>query len=239
MAGGQQHDRLFAEPVARQRAGDPSLVHHQHPIGEREHLFELGAHEQHGEAGGGQRVEARVDLAARADVDAARRLVEQQHARRGRQPLAEHDLLLVAARQRTDAQRRARGPHVELAAPVRGEFAFALWDGDAQTLSLVRDRFGIKPLYWTRVGETLVFGSELKVLFAHPDVPRRFDSAGLFHQLMQTMVPGTTAFAGVRQVAPGSVLTVRRRDGRLEIRERRYWDMPFPEGGAHARMSDD
>ncbi|MCA9509670.1 MAG: asparagine synthase (glutamine-hydrolyzing) [Myxococcales bacterium] len=122
---------------------------------------------------------------------------------------------------------------------LRGEFAFALWDGDAQTLSLVRDRFGIKPLYWTRVGETLVFGSELKVLFAHPDVPRRFDSAGLFHQLMQTMVPGTTAFAGVRQVAPGSVLTVRRRDGRLEIRERRYWDMPFPEGGAHARMSDD
>lgn len=122
---------------------------------------------------------------------------------------------------------------------LRGEFAFALWDGERETLSLVRDRFGIKPLYWTSIGGTLVFGSELKVLFAHPEVPRRFDPAGLYHQLMQTMVPGTTPFEGIEQVPPGHVLTVRRRDGHLQIDLRRYWDMPFPEASAHAELGDE
>jgi len=111
---------------------------------------------------------------------------------------------------------------------LRGEFAFALYDRDDDTLHLVRDRFGIKPLYWAETPNGIVFGSELKVLFAHPDVERRFTSEGLFHQLMQTIVPGTTAFAGVHQVKPGHVLTIRRRNGRLEAKDRRYWDMPFP-----------
>lgn len=115
---------------------------------------------------------------------------------------------------------------------LRGEFAFALYDRDEDTLHLVRDRFGIKPLYWTQIDGGLVFGSELKVLFAHPAVSRAFDSAGLYHQLMQTMVPGTTAFSGIHQVRPGHVLTVRRHDGRLQISERCYWDMPFPEEDA-------
>jgi asparagine synthase (glutamine-hydrolysing) len=122
---------------------------------------------------------------------------------------------------------------------LRGEFAFAIYDRDADELWLVRDRFGIKPLYYAEVGDTFVFGSELKVLFAHPEVPRRFDSAGLYHQLMQTIVPGTTAFAGIRQVPPGHLVRVRRRDGRLEVEERRYWDIAFPEAGGHADLSDD
>jgi asparagine synthase (glutamine-hydrolysing) len=122
---------------------------------------------------------------------------------------------------------------------LRGEFAFALYDREHDELSLVRDRFGIKPLYYVQVGSTLVFGSELKVLFAHPEVPRRFDPAGLYHQLMQTIVPGTTAFEGIRQVPPGHLVRVRRRDGRLHVEERRYWDMEFPEAGGHARISDD
>jgi len=112
---------------------------------------------------------------------------------------------------------------------LRGEFAFALYDREEDTLHLVRDRFGIKPLYWTAIDDGLVFGSELKVLFTHPAVTRKFDAAGLYHQLMQTMVPGTTAFTGIHQVKPGHVLTVRRGDGRLLIEDRRYWDMPFPE----------
>jgi len=111
---------------------------------------------------------------------------------------------------------------------LRGEFAFALFDKDEDRLMLVRDRFGIKPLYWTEVNGALVFGSELKVLFAHPEVPRKFAPAGVYHQLMQTMVPGTTAFEGIHQVRPGYVLDVRRRNGRLQIEERRYWDMEFP-----------
>ena len=117
---------------------------------------------------------------------------------------------------------------------LRGEFAFALYDREDDAVHLVRDRFGIKPLYWARIDGGLVFGSELKVLFAHPQVERRFDSAGLYHQLMQAVVPGTTAFAGIHQVRPGHALSVRRRDGQLHIEERCYWDMPFPEQEAHA-----
>ncbi len=111
---------------------------------------------------------------------------------------------------------------------LRGEFAFALYDKANDRLQLVRDRFGVKPLYWTEVNNTLVFGSELKVLFAHPEVPRRFSQSGLYHQLMQTIVPGTTAFEGVHQVKPGYVVTIERRHGRLQITEQKYWDMDFP-----------
>ena len=111
---------------------------------------------------------------------------------------------------------------------LRGEFAFALFDAADDCLYLVRDRFGIKPQYWTLTPEGLVFGSELKVLFAHPAVERRFTSEGLFHQLMQTMVPGTTAFAGVHQVQPGHVLKVQRREGQLQVSESTYWDVDFP-----------
>ncbi|SBO42821.1 asparagine synthase (glutamine-hydrolyzing) [Cyanobium sp. NIES-981] len=114
---------------------------------------------------------------------------------------------------------------------LRGEFAFALFDQSLDTLVLVRDRFGVKPQYWTLTDEGLVFGSELKVLFAHPGVQRRFSSEGLFHQLMQTMVPGTTAFEGVHQLKPGHVLTVQRRNGEFVIDDQPYWDVDFPRSG--------
>ena len=71
---------------------------------------------------------------------------------------------------------------------LRGEFAFGLYDEKDQSLYLVRDRFGIKPLYWTETEHGVVFGSELKVLFAHPDVKREFSVEGLYHQLIQVMV---------------------------------------------------
>ncbi|MGD2166511.1 MAG: asparagine synthase (glutamine-hydrolyzing) [Gammaproteobacteria bacterium] len=110
---------------------------------------------------------------------------------------------------------------------LRGEFAFALYDRDRDALYLVRDRFGIKPLYWTQTPGSIVFGSELKALFADPEVVRRFDSQGLFHQLMQTIVPGSTAFEGVHQVRPGHFLKVTRSDERLKIEQRCYWDIDF------------
>jgi asparagine synthase (glutamine-hydrolysing) len=111
---------------------------------------------------------------------------------------------------------------------LRGEFAFALYDRRHDRLILVRDRFGVKPLYWTHTDDTLIFGSELKVLFAHPQVQARFSPEGLYHQLMQTMVPGSTAFQGVHQVKPGHAVIVQRSHGKLDIREQRYWDMDFP-----------
>ncbi len=111
---------------------------------------------------------------------------------------------------------------------LRGEFAFALYDKQHDRLMLVRDRFGIKPLYWTEVNGTIVFGSELKVLFAHPDVPRTLSAEGVYHQLMQTIVPGSTPFVGVQQVQPGHAVIIERAHGKFQIRQRCYWDMDFP-----------
>ncbi len=116
---------------------------------------------------------------------------------------------------------------------LRGEFAFALYDRKEQSLFLVRDRFGIKPLYWCETANGVVFGSELKVLFAHPDVQRKFSATGVYHQLMQIMVPGTTAFAGIHQVKPGHVVRIKRNEKKLEVYDQKYWDMNFPEAGAH------
>ncbi len=114
----------------------------------------------------------------------------------------------------------------------RGEFAFALYDKKKDRLMLVRDRFGIKPLYWTETNGTIVFGSELKVLFAHPDVPREFSAEGVYHQLMQTMVPGSTAFKGIKQIKPGHALIIQRNDkGGFDIEDKKYWDMDYPKLG--------
>lgn len=118
---------------------------------------------------------------------------------------------------------------LEAALPhLRGEFGFAVYEQGPDRLTLVRDRFGIKPLFWTMTPEGLVFGSEIKVLFAHPAVSRQISSTGLYHQLMQLMVPGTTAFEGVRAVQPGQMVVVERQTGRLTVRTQTYWDLDFP-----------
>jgi len=185
---------------------------------------------------------------------------------RGRQPFVSADgqLMLTANGEFYDYQRlradlTARGAQFEtksdselifhlyrqwgferMLTHLRGEFAFALYDQAEDTLFLVRDRFGIKPLYWSQTSNGVVFGSELKVLFANPEVPRRFTSAGLYHQLMQAIVPGSTAFEGVHQVKPGHFLKIRRRDGQLHIAQHAYWDVPFPEmAGAGTGGGDD
>ena len=116
----------------------------------------------------------------------------------------------------------------EMLKHLRGEFAFSLYDKEKDRLILVRDRFGVKPLYWCQTGDSFVFGSELKVLFAHPEVPRQFSDEGLYHQLMQTIVPGTTAFKNIHQIKPGHMLIVERHHQRFQVREEKYWDMDYP-----------
>lgn len=116
---------------------------------------------------------------------------------------------------------------------LRGEFAFALYDDKEQALHLVRDRFGIKPLYYYAGDFGVVFGSEVKAIFAHPDVPRQFSNEGLYHQLIQVMVPGTTAFEGIRQVSPGHVVTIKREGTGYSISEHKFWDLIFPDSASH------
>ena len=116
---------------------------------------------------------------------------------------------------------------------LRGEFAFALFDAERERLVLVRDRFGIRPLFWHFNGEDLYFGSEVNVLLAHPDVPRRLSRKAALNQLMHTIVPGSSAFEGINALKPGHMLIIERKGDRLEVREKRYWDMDFPDKEAH------
>ncbi|WP_196138775.1 asparagine synthase (glutamine-hydrolyzing) [Aliikangiella sp. G2MR2-5] len=122
---------------------------------------------------------------------------------------------------------------------LRGEFAFALFDKDEDCLYLVRDRFGIKPLYWTQMDEGIVFGSELKVLFAHPKVKREMSAEGTYHQLIQVMVPGSTAFKDIHQVPPGHLIKIQRKNGRLTVHEQKYWDIDFPVAGEYVNHKDE
>jgi asparagine synthase (glutamine-hydrolysing) len=122
---------------------------------------------------------------------------------------------------------------------LRGEFAFSLFDKHEDCMYLVRDRFGVKPLYWTETEDGVVFGSELKVLFAHPKVKRKLSAAGTYHQLIQVMVPGSTAFDGVHQVPPGHMIKLQRKQGKLIISQKKYWDINFPVAGEHVNHHDE
>jgi len=86
---------------------------------------------------------------------------------------------------------------------LRGEFAFAIWDEPNQTLLAVRDRFGIKPLYWSRYQDTLYLASEAKALFA-AGVPARWDHESFYQAACIQIDEDRSFFAGVAQV-PGFV----------------------------------
>jgi len=90
---------------------------------------------------------------------------------------------------------------------LRGMFAVALWTESRKRLVLVRDRMGIKPLYYYRNGDDLYFGSELKAILEHPHVPRHLDLDALDAYLSVNYVPGTqTLIRGIRKVAPGQLI---------------------------------
>lgn len=89
-----------------------------------------------------------------------------------------------------------------------GMFAFALWDNQERTLTLVRDRLGIKPLYYGHAGDSLVFGSELKPLMAHPDFTRKVDRDALALYLRTLYVPTPYCMLeGVNKLEPGHFVT--------------------------------
>jgi asparagine synthase (glutamine-hydrolysing) len=111
---------------------------------------------------------------------------------------------------------------VEVAAKLDGMFAFALWDTKARRLVLGRDRVGIKPLYLTRLGDRLVWGSEAKCLLA-AGLDGRIDRQSLHDYLTLGYVPGPSSiFEGVEQLAPGHVLIAQ--PGRPP-ETRQYWSL--------------
>lgn len=118
----------------------------------------------------------------------------------------------------------------------RGMFAFALWDGRSRELWLVRDRIGIKPLYYSQHHGRLTFASEIKALLEDPDQPRAVNEDALFDYLSFIATPPpNTLFKGIRKVAPGHWLRV---SAAGEIAERRYWDV-WDHAGPLAETSED
>lgn len=112
-------------------------------------------------------------------------------------------------------------------ARLNGMFAFALWDARRRELLLARDRFGIKPLYYTITRDKFLFGSEIKALFAFDAVPRQPDYAAIAeHFTFQNQFGSRTFFAGVRLLEPGTWLICRENG---EIITRRYWQLNYPE----------
>ncbi|ERJ57379.1 asparagine synthase (glutamine-hydrolyzing) [Sphingobacterium paucimobilis] len=111
---------------------------------------------------------------------------------------------------------------------LNGEFAISLLDLKNKKMILARDRFGVKPLFYHIADGTLYWGSEIKSIFAHPAVRRSLDAKGIVHQLMQTMVSGSTAFKDIHAVRPGHMLIVDFSTGSIEANEVKYWDLDFP-----------
>jgi asparagine synthase (glutamine-hydrolysing) len=112
----------------------------------------------------------------------------------------------------------------DLARAMDGMFAFAVWDGRRERLVIARDRVGKKPLYYAFDGKRLVFGSEIKSIFADPAVPRRLDSDAIPAYLTFGYVPTPrTFFAGVTSLPPGHVLVYE--PGGEPVVER-YWEPP-------------
>ncbi|MCB1123895.1 MAG: asparagine synthetase B, partial [Verrucomicrobiae bacterium] len=117
---------------------------------------------------------------------------------------------------------------LEFVQHLRGEFAFTLYDKKKRELILVRDRFGIRPLFYHCNGKQLIYGSEAKAVLAHPDTPSAMRPEAILHQMMQTMAPGMSAFEGIYPLEPGRILRVRQNNGKLETDEQSYWDYEFP-----------
>lgn len=106
---------------------------------------------------------------------------------------------------------------------MRGMFGVALWRKSTRRLVLARDRLGIKPLYIARMGEDLLFGSELKTILAHPEMERRLSLEGLDCYLSLNYVPCPwTLVHGVEKLAPGHWCEWV--DGR--VRSEAYWRLP-------------
>ena len=90
-----------------------------------------------------------------------------------------------------------------------GMFAIALWDRRDRTLTLIRDRLGIKPLYWAKFGKLFLFGSELKALRAHPGWTAQIDRDAVAAYMRHNYVPAPhTIYQGVHKLEPGTILTL-------------------------------
>ncbi len=117
---------------------------------------------------------------------------------------------------------------------LNGQFGMAIWDVNAKSLFLARDRVGIRPLFYTVLDNTLFFGSEIKSIFMNPNVPRRIDPVAMdqIFTFWTTLAP-RTIFEHVYELPPGHYLTVS--EGEVTIEK--YWDIPLYSPAEHVAMT--
>jgi asparagine synthase (glutamine-hydrolysing) len=105
---------------------------------------------------------------------------------------------------------------------IEGDYAIAIWDAAKQQLVLVRDRIGVKPLYFYHRDGRFIFASEIKAILQHPAVTPDIDEQSLYHYLTFLTTPApTTLFRDIQKLPAGHVLTLKR-DGTINVRQ--YWD---------------
>ena len=111
----------------------------------------------------------------------------------------------------------------ECFARFRGMFGLAVWEEREQRLVLARDRMGIKPLYYCQKRNDIYFGSELKAILSHSQIPRQLDLEALGYYLSLNYVPGPhTLIDGIRKLLPGHYLEWKQGQTRIE----RWWQFP-------------
>ena len=109
---------------------------------------------------------------------------------------------------------------------MNGMFAIALWDKDKRMLFLIRDRMGVKPIFYALSNGTFIFGSEIKAILAHPAYRRNINYEALYHYFTFRSIPAPfTAFEGINCLLPGEMLTLSK-DG---ISKERWWKVKFNE----------
>ncbi|AFM19064.1 asparagine synthase, glutamine-hydrolyzing [Mycolicibacterium chubuense NBB4] len=106
-----------------------------------------------------------------------------------------------------------------LADRLNGMYAFAIWDSRVRKLVMIRDRMGIKPFYFSPTRDGVLFGSEPKAILANPLAGRTVDADGLREMFASVKTPRHAVWKGMREVEPGTIVTVDERG----VRERTYW----------------
>ncbi|MGH3626565.1 MAG: asparagine synthase (glutamine-hydrolyzing), partial [Sciscionella sp.] len=104
---------------------------------------------------------------------------------------------------------------------LNGMFAFAIWDARSEKLVMIRDRMGIKPFYFYRTDDGVLFGSEPKAILANPIAKRVVNADGLRELFAFIKTPRHSIWKGMSEVEPGTVVTVDERG----IRENTYWKL--------------
>jgi asparagine synthase (glutamine-hydrolysing) len=102
---------------------------------------------------------------------------------------------------------------------LNGMYAFAIWDSREQKLVMIRDRMGIKPFYFYRTADGVLFGSEPKAILANPLAERVVEVDGLREMLVPVKTPKHAIWQGMQEVEPGTIVTVDEHG----VRERTYW----------------